>query len=388
FSKKTAIATLIFMSFSPLMIWISVWPSQPSNAIFFQIISIYLATLAYKKKKKKLISWAVVTSLISVQLYPPMYLLIPTQLIIFYKFFWPKIKQKKKFIQKIILSAFIIYLPLIIFEIISQYANFNTIINFVKNSAQQPNNKNIYQNIQTNIKDLYGFIHWKIPTQKYFKYFFYPSISGLIYLLIKKNKNHPKHIIILSYILLPILLVSLIQEKINNVYIFSLAPIIFVLLGDIISTVSNKIYYPCITLITILYILVTYQELFKYKPINKLQQSKDICQTIINTNKKHNISDNNFSLFTIDPSNSWNWNGPFYWHLLEKTTNKKLINLNPYTSRSETINPQPSFLYLICEQNTGDSCVKTYSTQKQINKIKIISKWNFINSQVFLIKST
>lgn len=408
FDERTGLITLFLASFSKHMISISVFASQPTNALIFETVGLYLLSLFYKKKRKSLLIFSLLSFLLALHMYPPMHLYLPMKIIFILIIFYKQIKKNKKILIYSFLIIIITYSPMIINEInyfdqtSSNLWNIRSLINnggFNIDSRSVIANKTnhiiqLIENIRFIFRDSIGSVNNNFY---YNSFFIYPLLLIGIYLTKNKNLKLLIYYFLFS-IITPILILSIFQiDRLD--YIGGLNSFYFVLLIAIsissLKKISNKLGTISIFLIIIFIINgISFKKSFgsKYNFINFLERHK-IIEQIFNE-----ININSLDLTEIDikvlnndfPNDNGNWDSSIYWYLIQERSSVQLVESSYPFLTPKLICKEPKITFYICEYANSSSDINdcsdkinfNYDYFKQ-NKNQVISE----NKRLILIKS-
>jgi len=157
FDEGVALITIFLATFSKHMIAISVFASQPTNALIFETIGLYLLSLFNIKKEKKFLIFSLISFLFALHMYPPMYLYLPIKIIFLLLLFHKEIIKNKKILIYSLLVIIVSYLPMIINEINhfnQDYSNIWNIKSLINNGGFNSNNESTIANDKTQLVQL------------------------------------------------------------------------------------------------------------------------------------------------------------------------------------------------------------------------------------------
>lgn len=386
FSNWSAIASLSFAGFSSKMIWLSTWPSQPVNAIFFNLIAAYLFVLAVFKKSEKMFFWSVVIAVLSLQFYPPMYLLLPVGIWIFYRYLRLLVRDKKIFLFRLGLAVIIIYLPLIIFEIISGWMNFQTVRGFIFGSANFVIS-DFSRNMMKNIKVLVGF--HPLARMLGFKISLVLFIFWIGLFWVYQPNHRSKLGLILIWLTIPVPISSLMEKVHRDTYLFGLIPYVFILAGMVFEAFPKKLIPLSVLLAIVLLARNSFNDMRFKEGYNRLENIKTVVQKILADVKNRGLVPENYDLYVISSGDSWNWDAPPYWYFIESETGQRLVEIDPFESKiARQLKKKPKWIYLICQdidiRKVKKDCLGIYLNREE-GKIKIRNQWIFKRSNSLFV---
>lgn len=407
FDKKVALLTIFLATFSRNMIIKSVYASQPTNALIFETIALYLLSMFNKKKEKKFLIFSLISFLLALHMYPPMHLYLPIKIIFILIIFHRQIIKNKKILIYSLLIIIVSYLPMIINEINyfnQDYSNIWNVNSLINNGGFNVSNEST---ISTNKTQFFQLIEKIIfitkDTFANINHNFYVHSLILLPLLLSAvflNKDKIKRLLAYYFLLTiftPIIFLGVF--KINRLdYICSLNSLYLIILLAIgitnLKKISNNLYLLVVSLITVLILTGTpVNEPFppNLKYIDYLERDL-ILKSIKNYTNKNFISLNEIDIKVINndlPNNNGNWDSSIYWYLLQRESPVQLVESSYPFLTPELINKEPVLTFYICEyKNTPSSPQDCF---KNINKIYNISSSKngqilFKNDRLILVK--
>lgn len=408
FDERTGLITLFLASFSKHMISVSTFASQPTNALIFEVFGLYLLSLFYKKKNKKYLIISLISFLLALQMYPPMYLYLPVKIVFLFLLFHKEILKNKKLLLYVILILVITYLPMIINEINyydQQYSNLYNVKSLINNGGFNTSDK---ATIINNTHSINAFVETVKRMTKLslagvnnnfqaHSFFIYPILLASIYLTKNKKQKLLIYYIIFS-ITAPIIILSIL--KINRPdYIGGLNAFYFVLLIAIgigrLKKISNNLGVAAIFSISIFILTgVSFAKLprSQHNYINFFERDS-LVQQILNDTNRNLLTLNEIDMKVLNnnfPNNNGNWDSSIYWYLLQTNSDTQLVN-SPYPFLTPKLINQPAKVtYFICEYekslaNVSD-CLETINynfTYFNENTNQVL----FENNKFILIRS-
>lgn len=408
FDEKVALITIFLAIFSRHMIAISVYASQPTNALIFEAIGLYLLSLFSKKKEKKFLLFSLISFLFALHMYPPMHLYLPIKIIFLLIIFHKEIVKNKKILIYSLLVIIVSYLPMIINEInyfnqdCSNIWNINSLINNrgfnSNNELSIANNKSqlvqLFENVIFITKDTFNninnnfYVHSLLLT---------PILLSAVILNKDRNKKLLAYYFLLS-IFTPIIILGIF--KIDRLdYICGLNSFYLVLLLAIgvtnLRKISKNLYLIAVLLLIILILTGT--------PINEplepeMNYINYLERNLILKSIKNDINKNSLALNEIDikvinndfPNNNGNWDSSIYWYLLQRESPVQLVESSYPFLTPEIINKEAILTYYICEYKIEQS--NTQDCYKKILEIYDASfekgsQILFQNKRLILIKN-
>ncbi len=410
FDERTGLITLFLASFSEQMMFASTFASQPTNALIFETFGLYLLSLFYKKKNKKYLIIGLVSFLLALQMYPPMYLYLPIKIVFLFLLFHKEILKNKKLLLYVILILVITYLPMIINEVNyydQPYSNLWNIKSLINNESFNTNDNSTITNNTHNIHALVETIKHisklsLININKNFQahsFFIYPILLASIYLTKDKKQKLLIYYFIFS-ITAPIIIVSIFNINRPD-YIAGFNAFYFVLLIAIgigsLKKISNNLGIATFFLISI-FILTGVS--FKKSP--RLQHNyidfferDSLVQQILNDTNRNLLTLNEVDIKVLNnnfPNNNGNWDSSIYWYLLQRNSETQLVDCSYPFLFPELINQPAKVTYFICEYEK--SLANVYNCLETINDNYNFTYSNadtnqvlFKNNKFILIKS-
>ena len=356
FSKKSGIMTLIFALFSNFMLHAAVWPSQPSNAIFFESIAIYLMSVFWTKKKNDYLLLATIISLLATQMYPPMYFLMPIKIVIFYKL-TKRYSFNKSQCLTLLISSILIYLPLIWIEINHRFTNVDTVFNFLFQHRSQSNiNLDLISTLKHFANNLFqqfqaGFntINYELTNKQPLLVLLFLVLTGVIFFWHGRKQRVIFSSLAVS-ILCPILIMATIltisqQTTGERAYLTILVPYTLILVGALFSIFNNKSWLLIVvSIILILIRTAINQELNTTHPtFIEIEQSADYIADQISKDITNN------QLHVISGGDKWDWDSTIYWYFIEKKLKKQLVIIDFNSSKTKRLSEyEPQTVHLLC----------------------------------------
>jgi len=407
FDEKIALIAIFLASFSRYLIGISVFASQPTNALIFEAVGLYLLSLFNKKKDKKFLIFSLISFLFALHMYPPMYLYLPVKIIFLLIFFHKEIVKNKKILIYALLIIVISYLPMIINEINyfnQDCSNIWNIRSLINNGGFNNNNESVIVNDKTqlnqfleriisltrdafnNINDNF-YIYWL---------FLIPILFSAVVLNQDRNKKLLTYYFLLS-ILTPIIILGVFKiDRLDYIRGFNSFYLILVLAVGIgnLRKISKNLYFIGVSLTVILILAGT--------PINEpiepeLNHINYLERNLIIELIKNDIDQNSLALNEIDikvinhnyPNNSGNWDSSIYWYLLQKDSPIQLVDCSYPFLTPEKINKQTTTTFYICEYKNAQANIQDcFNNIYQIYDISPEEKTQvlFRNRRLILIK--
>lgn len=395
-SKKAALFTAILYSFSSLMISFSRSVTQPFTTPFFLLFFIFFLLKAFNQKKYAYFLISLPLFIIWVQLYYASLILVPVFIFwIFYVGY--KIQPDKKFffyhLLILFFVAYLLYLPFISYEVIYNFPNSKTLINFLGESGNGLTISSFLTNLKKSLFYLFKTLRYdsnrisleKIPL----------SLLFFILLLILNLKTFIKKKVKFPFIFLGSIIFSgfvlfnfyLIGGRLGVPFLIPLYPFLIILIGILIDNINigakqvNKFIKPAILALTVILLFNKgYKEMLATGRKNEYQKTKTAVDFILAEVKRKKI--NNFDLFVISDVDKWNWDAPPFWLLIEKRLKKQFVAFIPESNKLKLTKRQPSTLFLICKNTNGgpipENCPDDFLSNPFFSDFSTFSKFEVI----------
>jgi len=392
-SKKSALFATLLYSFSSLMILYSRSITQPFITPFFLLLFLLFLLKAFKQKKYKYFLISLPLFIIWVQLYYASLILVPVLLFwIFY--IGHKIKPQKKFFLYNFMILFFLscffYFPFIKYEIINNFPNIKTLINFVVGSGSVSNKTSLLLNLKKSLFYLFLILRYdseKVNLSKTpFTLLLFISLIILNFKTIAKRKIKFNLIFISSIIISGFILFNfyLISGRFNAPFLIPLYPFLIISMGILISNIDINIEkinkYLKITALIVGIVLLFYngyREMLNNPRKNEYQKTKIATDFIVSKAKEERL--NNFDLFVIDDVDQWNWDAPPFWLLIEKELKKQFTTFMPEQNKLRLTRRPPDTLFLICKNTNGGlipkNCPEEFFQQPFYSDFNIFSSF-------------
>lgn len=357
FSRKAGILVLLFAIFSPLSIELSAWPSQPSNAIFLETISLFLLSKYLQHKNNKDLLFSLLLSQAAFVIYPPHLLIVLPKFILIMCVYNQEILSRKFLITLGILSG-LIYFPSLYSQFHHNFYDVKLIFQFVtqlQNSSTAFSINNIFSTLHQQVVNVIsGVLLQKINTVTTQPYVL--LLTAILFIAyIKKNIHNRKYVInsIFSLWFFSIFVIAYIYSaesatNTSKAYLTTLLPYTLLLFGVIFSILNKR----SLLFITAIYLLFFVPAALKSKLFyNKLPTISAISSITSKIYKyqESNFPDNSISIFVVSAGDSWGWDNTVYWYNLEKLFNKQLAEVDFYSGKFRPIDTNAKqSIYLIC----------------------------------------
>lgn len=399
FSKKAALITFLLASFAPFIFRMALWTSQPTNAVIWEVIALFFFSLFIKYRQQNYLLASILLSLLATQMYPPMYLLLPIKI-----FFLFKIFKKKTFNQtfyiKLLIGAFLIYLPLIYLELKTNFINGQALIELLKQKFQT--NRHEFIIVKGNFFSNLYFVAIEAtahslgePIKKHLFIFFSATFIWFIY-LIRKDVSTKRNLLRLSvFLAFPLFFVAVYHTLqpglIGRTYLVTLTPYFILFFALLLAQVEKKY----LLIILPLMLILSLSSIIELIHIQKKPNFVAIDQSVNYIIEKSENSFSNKNLHVISKEDIWNWDNTMYWYLIEQKTKKQLVTFDLPTSKTKRIAPvSPEIVFLLCHGlNKGfseESCLDTFFNKVQEglsnNQYYLSEKKQFEGISVFILK--
>lgn len=367
FNEKTGLLTLFFASFSHHLIDTSTFASQPFNAVFFEAFGLFLLSLFYKRRKKQLLIFSLLSFLLALHMYTPMFLFLPIKIIFILILFHKEITKNIKILFYSLLIIIASYLPMIIneFNYFGHWSsNLTNVQKLIENGGfektidleimDQTNYlTNKMQNFSLMIKRSVSNINMNFHD---FRLFFYIIILLSIFLIKDKTKKIFIYYLVFS-ILTPIFLLDIlyadIPELINSrVYLFSTVVYVILLFSISIAHIRVlSINLSRLVIFLVIVLILTNMPLEKGSGEGNFFKKQIITQKIIKEINRNNLSLNEINLFVLNDKFG-NWDSSIYWYLIQKNSDTQLIDISYPFLNPTALEQEPKITFFICENYT------------------------------------
>lgn len=323
FNIKTAYIAAFLYAISPVAIKYGNFSWNPNIMPFFALLFVYLMT-------EKRYLWAAAAFAMCLNSHYLALLLLPLALIIWLK------NSPKKYLKESILAIIIFLLsltPQVLFDVKHQGQNIKALMTFFSHRESTVNLK-VYKSLPV-IPELFNQINTSLLAGKDITFGIIISIIlflGLIYLLIKHRSE--KFIYCLLWYLAGLVGLGLYKQHIYDHYFAFLFPVLFMLMGYLLSKLPKLL---SIILLSSLTLFSCLQNPFRWSPPRQLYVDNQIADMIVNQSKQQDF---NFALLAKQ-----NYADPYLYVLTEK--NAKLINTHTKITDQ---------LFVVCEPNKDINC--------------------------------
>ncbi|HBP51262.1 TPA: hypothetical protein DD455_02940 [Candidatus Shapirobacteria bacterium] len=351
FNPTTAYVATFLYAISPTAIKFANFSWNPNIMPFFALLFIYMMT-------EKRYLWASLAFAMCLNSHYLALILLPVAALIWIK------DYSKASIKPTLLAIGIFLLsltPQLLFDIKHQGQNINALSTFFVKRETTVNLK-VYKSLPV-IPELFNQINTSLLAGKNITFGIIVSIVlflGLVYLYLKHR--HQKYVYCLLWYFFGLVGLGLYKQHIYDHYFGFLFPVLFMLMGYLISKLPKLFALPLFISLTIFSLL---QNPFRWQPNSQLKTTTEIVDLIISNS--HN-QDFNFALLAKQ-----NYDPPYRYILSEKNSPVKLLQ--------EKITDQ---LFVVCEPfqiecnpiNNPEWGVAAFGwakidTQWEINGIKI-----------------
>ncbi len=384
FNESTSLIAALLYASSATMIDYSrnIW--EPHLVPFFILLSFYLLLQFFQRKKLLFFILSVFSYAISF-MYISSFLLLPTFfLLCFYYYKWTLPKNKFSFI--ITMSIFIIifsliYLPVLIFEYQHNFPSYYYLIRALSGSTRYFH-YDIILFLKSVIQHIKIFIASTIRDNNFASIILTILIIFTYCINILKSNIKAKTKNFWRFTILIILISAFIlcgfwHEKTQVYRLAAIYPVFYLLISDLITRYSsifmNKtrfIYMPML-IIYFLLMMIIYRNLSITKKIMTTKTepyAEKIIMYILSS-----ANNTSFSLFTITPYEKNNHHSTLYYYFIEKSLQKKLVNLNDRGNWiDQGLNTKNKWIFLICmnfsENSVEENCFNYFITRFKIRK--------------------
>jgi len=293
---------------------------------------------------------------------------------------------------KLSLGVILIYSPLIIFEIFSKGSNIKNLLGFI--TSPHNNYNYFWHNFKINLTTLTSYLHYKfIPLS----FILWTVVTlSTIYILLKKKGGRKIFLLAIS-LLIPLIILSFTQQKIENslinnrAYLLVLIPFLYLFLSVIIAQIPSRLFYPVIFFLFGYLLFIDIFEVTLFNKRNTLKQVKQVTNQIVSDLKKRKISTFNFSIHTINSTTSVDWDNSLFWYFIEKKVNKRLIEIEPFSNYAQKIHKNNlQLIYLICHNIPYDKIniqCKDVFLSKQEDFLYLQNSWQFPHNKIFVFST-
>jgi 4-amino-4-deoxy-L-arabinose transferase-like glycosyltransferase len=309
FNKKAAVFAVSLYAISPLVIAYSRSSWNPNLVPFFSLLYIYSLYKAVKTEKMK---WYLLVGLsvgVGLQLHYLFTFLIPVGFI-FVLLYKRGISYIRNYIS-VLAGVILPLVPFLGFEIKNRFPNGQTILRYILSEGDVGFS---FANARKIIVDVIFRLFARLifffpPPEQLYKFdkslmFWWKaviiaaiilSVGLLIVKTVRKRKEH--NILLLIWLILGVGLFTLYRKAIYDYYFGIIFTLPFLLLGDLLATLSNKKFLklPVVGMFSGLMLLNWYGRPFKYPPNRQLEQVKQISRLVYEKTENKPF---NFALIT------------------------------------------------------------------------------------------
>ena len=357
FNSSAAYFSAFLYAISPVAIKFANFSWNPNIMPFFALLFVYLMT-------EKRYLWASVAFAMCLNSHYLALLLLPLAVIIWLK------DYSKTSIKPTLLAILIFFLslvPQILFDLKHDGQNIKALATFFTYRETTVNLK-VYKSLPI-IPQLFNQINTRLLAGKDINFGIVVSIIlflGLIYLLIRHRTD--KFIYCLLWYFIGLVGLGLYKQHIYDHYFGFLFPVLFILMGYLLSKISKLLSISLLVFLTIFSLL---QNPFRWSPNSQLKTTAQIVDSIISNS---NNQDFNFALLAKQ-----NYDPPYRYILSEKKASVKLLQ--------DKITDQ---LFVVCEPFQID-CNPINNPEWAVAAFgwaKIDSQWEINGIKIFkLIKN-
>lgn len=398
-SKRAAIFTAILYSFSSLMILFSRSITQPFLTPFFLLLFIFFLLKALNQKKYTYFLISLPLFIVWVQSYYASLILVP--IFVFWIFYiGHKIKSNKKFfiyhLSTLFFFAYLLYFPLIIYELINDFPNLKTLINFMGASG---NNLTSFTLLSLKKSLFYLFLTFRYDFDRLYLERTPLTLLFFILLLILNFKTFMKRKMKFTFLFLSSIAASgfillnfyLIGGRFSCPFLIPLYPFLIIFIGILIDGINvgpDKINrFLKIILLSIFVILLFnkgFKEMLETSRRREYKKTKRAVDFIISEVKEKKL--NNFDLFVISDVDKWNWDAPPFWLLIEKQLKKQFVTFIPKSNKLKLIKGSPNTLFLVCKNTNGgqipQNCPANFFSRPFFSDFSTFSKFEITETSI------
>lgn len=315
FNPKTAYIATFLYTISPTAIKYGNFSWNPNIMPFFALLFIYLMT-------EKRYLWAALAFAMCLNSHYLALLLLPLALIIWLK------NSPKKHLKETLLAVLIFILtltPQILFDFKHQGQNIKALLVFFSQRETTVNLK-VYKSLPV-IPELFNQINTSLLAGKNITFGIIISIIlflGLVYLFIKHRSE--KFLYCLLWYLIGLIGLGLYKQHIYDHYFAFLFPVLFMLMGYLLSKVPKLLTIILLIFLTMFSLL---QNPFRWAPPHQLQTASTVANIVINDSQGQDFNfavlskmGYGFSYFLVDQKN--------YLDLQSKKANQLFVICVPH----------------------------------------------------------
>lgn len=396
FGRKAGITVLILAVFSPLMIELSNWPSQPTNAIYLEIISLYLVSIFCHSRNEKLLIGSLVLSQAAAQIYPPYYLLLIPK-IIFGFIFLKQIGVSKRFYIHLFFGSSLVYVPFLISDLRHNFYDSQTLISYLSSILNSKSDFSFFQFIVIFYKQLVGvfagiitkFVHGVSISNKVIWIFF---LSFLIKFIFSNFSDRKRSFLFALFWIIPVVLVTVIYSTEANpvttkAYLTVLIPYSLLFSGFFFSKITR------IVLVILVFIYFAFVAIPEFDALTATNGKPTVDEIFAASNQIFITHSNAktvdpVKIFVISPGDSLSWDSTMYWYNLENISQKRLVNRSFYSGKYSILDRQlTKTVYLICHDIGPRLTVNECLNRFESNADKVFGRQYFLQSEVFKSKN-
>lgn len=393
FGVGGGLVALSMALFSPSSLMLSLWPSQPTNAVLVESVALCLLAAYVRTKRSRWLMLSLLTSLVATQLYPPMYLLLPPKIILLVVI---TRRMNLLFNNRFTIAVLcaLIYLPLLAQEWVFRWDNSKTVLAFLRASQGGFPLRELVGRIAINVQMVTSDMGW-------FSFGSFAGASVTILCVVTAligRKNRCTLIALITLILFPVLLLAFhsTQPYIvpNRAYLLILFPFVCLFVGGVVAKLPRGIgvFFSCAFAAVALFF---YRSYGFDKPSIVMQDFREVAALISANMKAERIQPETIDIFVISPADSWSWDGTIFWYELERQIGKRLSRIDYASSKAKRISVQPaSYVYLICHRMMNDvleqGCQSVFEHERMESvyeqTLRLSSSMRLNNNSIFLYR--
>jgi 4-amino-4-deoxy-L-arabinose transferase-like glycosyltransferase len=380
YNPLSAFLAAFFYAISPLTIIYGKSSWNPNIVPFFAILLFYSFLKIIINKNHKYILLAGISLGILIQLHYVTYIFFPILLAIF-MIYWKKIGLKN--LISFIIFFLIGYSPFLLFELRHQFVNTKAVINFLRENQNQTDLLSFITGYLSSFTDTFVRIFWRlfvIISAELTKLIIIICFLTL-FKLYKKHNNYKKEVIklITIWLLVGVFTVGFYRGVVYDYYFGSLYPVVFLIIGLVLSYFYNLNKKTKILLFFIVYTFMFFNfqaSPFKIEPNNMIKNTQEISKFIY---EKTENKPYNFALIATHNSDH------AYRYFLE------IIGKPPVIIENEVVDPFRNTvtdqLFIVCEEKICKPLGHPLWEIAGYGKAEIENEWQVSTVKIFkLIK--
>lgn len=374
FGTTSGIISVLLFVLAPLSIEIAAWPSQPTNAINVEILSLYFFSRYWREKsQKKFLLISLVLTQLAAAIYTPYYLTFLAKFILAIKH-RNKINLKLKHVLLLIVCSALIYLPTLASQLKNNWYDFRNLYTYLQSKtgiggqADKQLMYNLPAIVRAQLENTFTVIIPKrIGRVRTSEGVLILLLIGLASAISRKTLDRQRVFAFVLFWIVSWTLLMIFNHDYTQIkaYLYILFPYTIVLFGVLFSKLnSTPLFFAGVIYFSVSLPAVLSNQL---KPNNHptASQIETVASNIYQESTK---SHQRFPiyLYVVSQGDSWGWDNTPYWYYLEQMTNKQLVSIDFKSGKMlPLVSAAESRRYLICHglstEFTETACTTRFS---------------------------